>query len=42
LSGIRKPFGVSGFRLMDALPAELKSNLPTVKEFENERNKNRE
>ena len=36
---MNKPIGVSEFRVMDALPAGLKSNLPTVEEFENELNK---
>jgi predicted nuclease of restriction endonuclease-like (RecB) superfamily len=39
LRGMNKPIGVSEFKVIDALPAELKSNLPTVEEFENELNK---
>jgi predicted nuclease of restriction endonuclease-like (RecB) superfamily len=41
LRGINKPIGVSEFRVMDSLPADLKSNLPTVEEFENELNKDK-
>lgn len=39
LRGINKPIGVSDFNVMQALPAALKSNLPTVEEFEEELNK---
>jgi predicted nuclease of restriction endonuclease-like (RecB) superfamily len=39
LKGMSKPIGVSEFTVTQALPAELKSNLPTVEEFENELNK---
>jgi len=39
LRGMSKPIGVSEFTLTQALPAELKSTLPTVEEFENELNK---
>jgi predicted nuclease of restriction endonuclease-like (RecB) superfamily len=39
LQGMSKPIGVSEFAVTQALPAELKSNLPTVEEFENELNK---
>lgn len=36
LRGINKPIGVSEFTLTQALPAELKSSLPTVDELEKE------
>lgn len=36
LRGMNKPVGVSAFTVTQALPAELKSTLPTVEEFENE------
>lgn len=36
LQGMNKPIGVSEFTVTQALPAELKSTLPTVEEFENE------
>lgn len=39
LRDINKPMGVSAFRLADALPADLKSDIPTVAEFEAELNK---
>lgn len=39
LQGMSKPIGVSEFKVTQALPAELKSTLPTVEEFENELNK---
>ncbi len=39
LRGMKKPIGVSEFTVKQALPAELKSTLPTVEEFENELNK---
>jgi len=39
LRDINKPIGVSDFILSDALPKELKNNIPTVEEFENELNK---
>ena len=39
LQGMSKPIGVSEFAVTQALPAELKSTLPTVEEFENELNK---
>jgi predicted nuclease of restriction endonuclease-like (RecB) superfamily len=35
LRGMNKPIGVSEFTLTQALPAEFKSTLPTVEEFEN-------
>jgi len=38
LRGMSKPIGVSEFTVTQALPAELKSDLPTVEEFENELN----
>ena len=40
LQGMSKPIGVSEFTVTQSLPAELKSTLPTVEEFENELNKN--
>lgn len=42
LQGMSKPIGVSEFTATQALPAELKSNLPTVEEFEKELNKEME
>ena len=36
LQGMSKPIGVSEFTVTQALPAELKSTLPTVEDFENE------
>lgn len=42
LQGMSKPMGVSEFTVTQALPAELKSTLPTVEEFENELNKDTE
>ena len=39
LQGMSKPIGVSEFTVTQALPAELKSTLPTIEEFENELNK---
>jgi predicted nuclease of restriction endonuclease-like (RecB) superfamily len=39
LRGITKPIGISEFNITQALPAELKSNIPTIEEFENELNK---
>lgn len=39
LRGISKPIGVSEFITTQALPAELKSNIPTIEEFERELNK---
>ena len=36
LQGMSKPIGVSEFTVTPSLPAELKSTLPTVEEFENE------
>jgi len=39
LQGMSKPIGVSEFTVTQALPAELKSTLPTVEEFESELNK---
>lgn len=38
LQGMSKPIGVSEFTFTQALPAELKNNLPTLEEFENELN----
>jgi Uncharacterized conserved protein len=34
LRDMNKPIGVSGFQLTEALPAELKGNLPTIEELE--------
>jgi predicted nuclease of restriction endonuclease-like (RecB) superfamily len=42
LQGMNKPIGVSEFTVTQALPAELKTTLPTVEEFENELNKDLE
>lgn len=39
LRGITKPIGISEFNITQALPAELKNNIPTIEEFENELNK---
>ena len=39
LRDMKKPIGVSEFTVTQALPAELKSTLPTVEEFERELNK---
>jgi predicted nuclease of restriction endonuclease-like (RecB) superfamily len=39
LQGMSKPIGVSEFTVTQALPAELKSTLPTIEEFEIELNK---
>jgi predicted nuclease of restriction endonuclease-like (RecB) superfamily len=39
LRGISKPIGVSEFVLTEALPDELRSNIPTVEEFEQEINR---
>jgi len=39
LRGISKPIGVSEFVTTEALPDELKSNIPTVEEFEQEINR---
>jgi predicted nuclease of restriction endonuclease-like (RecB) superfamily len=36
LQGMTKPIGVSEFTVTQALPAEFKSSLPTIEEFENE------
>ncbi len=36
LKDMSKPIGVSEFRLTEAIPEELKSNLPTIEEFEKE------
>jgi predicted nuclease of restriction endonuclease-like (RecB) superfamily len=36
LQGMNKPIGVSEFTVTQSLPAELKSTLPTVEEFEGE------
>jgi predicted nuclease of restriction endonuclease-like (RecB) superfamily len=40
LRDIKKPIGVSEFMVTQALPAELKSSIPSIEEFENELNKN--
>jgi predicted nuclease of restriction endonuclease-like (RecB) superfamily len=42
LRGMNRPIGVSEFTVSPTLPAELKSNIPTVEEFENELNRNLE
>jgi predicted nuclease of restriction endonuclease-like (RecB) superfamily len=39
LRGISKPIGVSEFVLTEALPDDLRSNIPTVEEFEKEINR---
>jgi predicted nuclease of restriction endonuclease-like (RecB) superfamily len=39
LRDMKKPIGVSEFTLTEALPDELKSNIPTVEEFEQEINR---
>ncbi len=39
LRDMKKPIGVGEFTVTQALPAELKSTLPTVEEFERELNK---
>lgn len=36
LRGINKPIGVSEFQFTEVLPENLKSNLPTIEEIENE------
>lgn len=36
LKGIKKPIGISEYELIKAIPENLKSNLPTVEEIENE------
>ena len=36
LRDINKPIGVSEFQFTEALPEEIKSNLPTIEEIENE------
>ena len=36
LKDINKPIGVSEYQLMQAIPEDLKSNLPTIEEIENE------
>ena len=40
LRGINKPMGISEFKLIETLPEELKSSLPTIEEIEKELNKN--
>ena len=40
LSDIHKPVGVSEYQLTNALPKNLKSSLPTIKEIEKELSKN--
>jgi hypothetical protein len=32
----RKPIGISGFRVTESLPADLKGSLPTIEELEDE------
>jgi predicted nuclease of restriction endonuclease-like (RecB) superfamily len=39
LRGINKPIGISEFIITQALPAEFKSNIPTIEEFEKELNR---
>ena len=39
-AGINKPIGISTYELTRALPAGLKSGLPTVEEIEEELSKN--
>ena len=39
LRDMKKPIGVSEFIITEALPDELKSNIPTVEEFEQEINR---
>ncbi len=39
LRDINKPIGVSEFTFTEILPEELKTNIPTVEEFETELNK---
>lgn len=36
LRGMNKPIGISEFKLVSSLPENLKSNLPTIKEIEDE------
>lgn len=36
LKGIEKPIGVSEYQLTKAIPANLKSNLPSIEELEAE------
>ena len=36
LKDIAKPIGISEYRLTEAIPEDLKSNLPTIEEFERE------
>ncbi len=36
LKDINKPIGISEYELIKAIPEDLKSNLPTVEEIENE------
>ena len=36
LKDINKPIGVSGFKITDAIPDELKSRLPTIDDIEKE------
>jgi hypothetical protein len=36
LKNINKPIGVSEYQLIEALPKQLKGNLPTIEEIENE------
>lgn len=42
LRGMNKPIGVSEFTVLQTLPPELKSILPTVEEFEKELNKSQD
>jgi len=36
LRDVQKPIGITEYRLLDALPEELKSTLPTIEEIENQ------
>lgn len=36
LKDIKKPIGITEYELIKAIPEDLKSNLPTVEEIENE------
>jgi len=36
LRDTKKPIGISGYRVTESLPANLKANLPTVEELEDE------
>ena len=36
LRDTRKPIGISGFRVTESLPADLRASLPTIEELEDE------